>query len=85
VVPDQLVVVGQHRLRQERQEAVGQDWADQQDGFPRSDHLVFQLYAVDAYGLHGAPPRLGFVALFLVGVRNTVTAVTPTVTLASDG
>jgi len=33
VISDQLVVVGQRRFGKERQEPVGEDGADEQDGF----------------------------------------------------
>src|SRR6188472_338133 len=54
VVSDQLVAVGQRRFFEERQEAVGEDGADEQHGFARSDLLVFQFDAVDLYALHGS-------------------------------
>jgi hypothetical protein len=54
VVSDQLVAIGQRRFFDERQEAVGEDGADEQYGFARSDHLVFQFYAVDLYALHAS-------------------------------
>ena len=37
VVADQLVAVGQRRFCEERHEAVGEDMADEQHGFARSD------------------------------------------------
>ena len=57
VVSDQLVAVGQRRFGQERQEAVGEDGADEQHRFARSDHLVLQLDAVDLCDLHGSSFR----------------------------
>jgi hypothetical protein len=52
VVSDQLVLVRERRFCNERQEAVGQDGADEQYRFARSDDLVFQYYAVDLYAPH---------------------------------
>ena len=52
VVADQLVAVGQRRFREERQEPVGEDGADEQHRFARSDHLVLELDAVDLCDLH---------------------------------
>ncbi len=54
VVPDELVVVGQCRFLDERQEAVGEDGADEQYRLARSDHFVFQLCAVDLYAPHAS-------------------------------
>jgi len=64
VVPDELVAVGERRFRQQRQEAVGDDGADEQHGFARSAHLVVQIYAVDCCALHESS---SFAAGFVVG------------------
>ena len=84
VVADQLVAVSQCRFGQQRQESVGEDGADEQHRFARSDHLVFQLDAVDRCAVHGSSVRaawVGGVSWFLpVCVSETVTAVTLTVT-----
>ena len=52
VVSDQLVIVCQRRLWQERHEAVGDEHVDQQHGLPCAAHLVFQFYAVDLCTVH---------------------------------
>jgi hypothetical protein len=85
VVADELVAVGQRRLRQQWEEAVGEDGADEQHGFARSDHLVFELDAVDVCDFHGSSFPDWLVASGPPGpywscVSKTVTAVTPTVT-----
>jgi hypothetical protein len=50
VVADELVVVGERRFCDQRQEAVRDDGADEQHRLARSGCLVFQFYAVDVYG-----------------------------------
>ena len=52
VVADQLVAIGQLRFCHERQEPVGEDGADEQDGLTRSDHLVLELDTIDLCDLH---------------------------------
>src|SRR4051794_41873715 len=77
VVPDELVVAGERRFRKYRQKAVGNDGADEQHGFARSAHLVFQIYAVDSCGLHGSSSfAAGVCGPQPIGVSQTITAVT---------
>src|SRR5215211_12109 len=81
VVPDELVAVGERRFRQQRQEAVGDDGADEQHGFPplrspRSPDLGRSRLR-SAWVLLVAA---GFVVRQPIGVSKTITAVTSTVT-----
>jgi hypothetical protein len=62
VVSDQLVIVCQRRLREERHEAVGDEHVDQQHGLACSAHLIFQLYTVDLCTVHDSS-WLGLVVL----------------------
>ena len=63
VVPDELIAVGERGFRHERQEAVREHGTDEQHRFARSDHLIFQLDAIDLCVLHRsssfASPELG--------------------------
>ena len=54
VIPDELVAVGERRFREQRQEAVRDDRADEQHRLARSGHLVLQFHVVDLYALHGS-------------------------------
>jgi hypothetical protein len=62
VVSDQLVIVRQRRLWEERHEAVWDEHVDQEHGLSCSAHLVFQLYAVDLRSVHDSS-WLGLVVL----------------------
>jgi hypothetical protein len=52
VVADQLVAVGQRGFVQQRREPVGEDGADEQQGFTRAADLELELDTVDLHGLH---------------------------------
>ena len=60
VVADQLVAIGQLRFCDERQEPIGEDGADEQHGFTRSDHLVLELDAIDRCDLHESSSDLSW-------------------------
>ena len=88
VVADQLVAVGQRRFGEERQEPVGDDGANEQHRFARSDHLVFQLDTVDLGDLHQSSSGIASLARGLVVpyprcASATVTGVTSTGTVGA--
>jgi hypothetical protein len=79
VVRDELVAI-ERWLRHEREEAIGQHGADQQDRLAGSGHVVLQLDIAERGCLHGSPSgrdrRHGVRGPHPRGVSNTVTAVT---------